>query len=45
LEQLGDSLEEIRSFAFGSNKLWGCGPAYGSNSYVVTINIGISSIL
>ncbi|MBA0638551.1 hypothetical protein Godav_029544, partial [Gossypium davidsonii] len=28
LEQLGDSLEEIRGFAFGSNMLWGGGPAY-----------------
>ena len=28
LEQLGDSLEEIQSFAFGNNMLWGGGPAY-----------------
>ncbi|KAK7365369.1 hypothetical protein VNO78_39815 [Psophocarpus tetragonolobus] len=32
LEQLGDSLEEIRSFAFGGNMLWGGGPAYGVKS-------------
>ncbi|KAK5784464.1 hypothetical protein PVK06_038988 [Gossypium arboreum] len=29
LEQLGDSLEEIRGSAFGGNMLWGGGPAYG----------------
>nr|YP_009769219.1 hypothetical chloroplast RF21 [Clitoria ternatea]YP_009769236.1 hypothetical chloroplast RF21 [Clitoria ternatea]QIS99920.1 hypothetical chloroplast RF21 [Clitoria ternatea]QIS99937.1 hypothetical chloroplast RF21 [Clitoria ternatea] len=28
LEQLGDSLEEIRGFAYGGNMLWGGGPAY-----------------
>ena len=32
LEQLGDSLEEIRSFAFGGNMLWGGGPTYGVKS-------------
>jgi len=32
LEQLGDSLEGIQSFAFGSNMLWGGGPAYGVKS-------------
>ncbi|CAJ1978174.1 unnamed protein product [Sphenostylis stenocarpa] len=32
LEQLGDSLEEIRSFDFGGNMLWGGGPAYGVKS-------------
>ncbi|KAG4162170.1 hypothetical protein ERO13_D01G101865v2, partial [Gossypium hirsutum] len=32
LEQLGDSLEEIRGSAFGGNMLWGGGPAYGVKS-------------
>ncbi|KAK8317358.1 hypothetical protein V6Z11_A13G102600 [Gossypium hirsutum] len=32
LEQLGDSLEEIPGSAFGSNMLWGGGPAYGVKS-------------
>nr|UBX38617.1 hypothetical protein RF2 [Bupleurum fruticosum]UBX38634.1 hypothetical protein RF2 [Bupleurum fruticosum] len=32
LEQLGDSLEEIRSSASGGNMLWGSGPAYGVKS-------------
>nr|YP_009769718.1 hypothetical chloroplast RF21 [Mirbelia oxylobioides]YP_009769735.1 hypothetical chloroplast RF21 [Mirbelia oxylobioides]QIT00420.1 hypothetical chloroplast RF21 [Mirbelia oxylobioides]QIT00437.1 hypothetical chloroplast RF21 [Mirbelia oxylobioides] len=32
LEQLGDSLEEIRSSASGGNMLWGGGPAYGVKS-------------
>ncbi|KAJ7941710.1 Ycf2 [Quillaja saponaria] len=32
LEQLGDSLEEIRGSASGGNMLWGGGPAYGVKS-------------
>ena len=32
LEQLGDSLEEIRGSAFGGNMLWGGGPADGVKS-------------
>nr|YP_010458452.1 hypothetical protein RF2 [Loeseneriella lenticellata]YP_010458471.1 hypothetical protein RF2 [Loeseneriella lenticellata]UUA69957.1 hypothetical protein RF2 [Loeseneriella lenticellata]UUA69958.1 hypothetical protein RF2 [Loeseneriella lenticellata] len=32
LEQLGDSLEEIRGSASGDNMLWGGGPAYGVKS-------------
>nr|YP_010407277.1 hypothetical chloroplast RF21 [Spiranthes sinensis]YP_010407292.1 hypothetical chloroplast RF21 [Spiranthes sinensis]URF20167.1 hypothetical chloroplast RF21 [Spiranthes sinensis]URF20182.1 hypothetical chloroplast RF21 [Spiranthes sinensis] len=32
LEQLGDSLEEIRGFASGGNLLFGGGPAYGVKS-------------
>ncbi|KAK8516976.1 hypothetical protein V6N12_032176 [Hibiscus sabdariffa] len=32
LEQLGDSLEEIRGSAFGGNMLWGGGPTYGVKS-------------
>nr|QKI32468.1 hypothetical protein RF2 [Circaeaster agrestis]QKI32469.1 hypothetical protein RF2 [Circaeaster agrestis]QKI32553.1 hypothetical protein RF2 [Circaeaster agrestis]QKI32554.1 hypothetical protein RF2 [Circaeaster agrestis]QKI32638.1 hypothetical protein RF2 [Circaeaster agrestis] len=32
LEQLGDLLEEIRSYAFGDNMLLGGGPAYGGKS-------------
>nr|YP_010994058.1 hypothetical protein Ycf2 [Vuralia turcica]YP_010994075.1 hypothetical protein Ycf2 [Vuralia turcica]WOZ11503.1 hypothetical protein Ycf2 [Vuralia turcica]WOZ11520.1 hypothetical protein Ycf2 [Vuralia turcica] len=32
LEQLGDSLEEIRGFASGGNMLWGGGPACGVKS-------------
>ena len=32
LEQLGDSLEEIRGFAFGGNMLLGGGPTYGVKS-------------
>ncbi|ESW28730.1 hypothetical protein PHAVU_002G012900 [Phaseolus vulgaris] len=32
LEQLGDSLEEIQSFAFDDNKLCGGGLAYGVKS-------------
>nr|UUL98470.1 Ycf2 [Celosia argentea]UUL98490.1 Ycf2 [Celosia argentea] len=32
LEQLGDSLEEIRGSAFGDNMLLGSGPAYGFKS-------------
>ncbi|KAK5792958.1 hypothetical protein PVK06_034091 [Gossypium arboreum] len=32
LEQLRDSLEEIRGSAFGGNMLWGGGPAYGVKS-------------
>ena len=32
LEQLGDSLEEIRGFASGGNMLLGGGPAYGVKS-------------
>ncbi|GLT65716.1 hypothetical protein SLA2020_381300 [Shorea laevis] len=33
LEQLGDSIEEIRGYASGGNMLWGGGPAYGVKSY------------
>ena len=32
LEQLGNSIEEIRGYAFGGNMLWGGGPAYGVKS-------------
>ena len=32
LEQLGDSIEEIRGYASGGNMLWGGGPAYGVKS-------------
>ncbi|KAM4092288.1 hypothetical protein ACB094_06G027600 [Castanea mollissima] len=32
LEQLGDSVEEIRGYASGGNMLWGGGPAYGVKS-------------
>nr|YP_009631186.1 Ycf2 [Sanguisorba tenuifolia]YP_009631205.1 Ycf2 [Sanguisorba tenuifolia]YP_009691815.1 hypothetical chloroplast RF21 [Sanguisorba officinalis]YP_009691832.1 hypothetical chloroplast RF21 [Sanguisorba officinalis]YP_010134808.1 hypothetical protein RF2 [Sanguisorba stipulata]YP_010134826.1 hypothetical protein RF2 [Sanguisorba stipulata]UED15873.1 Ycf2 [Sanguisorba tenuifolia var. alba]WDD57203.1 Ycf2 [Sanguisorba tenuifolia var. tenuifolia]QCA41051.1 Ycf2 [Sanguisorba tenuifolia]QCA410 len=32
VEQLGDSLEEIRGSASGGNMLWGGGPAYGVKS-------------
>nr|YP_010499549.1 Ycf2 [Balanites aegyptiaca]YP_010499564.1 Ycf2 [Balanites aegyptiaca]UWT58825.1 Ycf2 [Balanites aegyptiaca]UWT58845.1 Ycf2 [Balanites aegyptiaca] len=32
LEQLGDSLEEMRGFASGGNMLWGGGSAYGVKS-------------
>ncbi|KAF1869344.1 hypothetical protein Lal_00018438 [Lupinus albus] len=32
LEQLGDSLEEIRGSASGGNMLWGGGPACGVKS-------------
>ncbi|KAF1876935.1 hypothetical protein Lal_00033860 [Lupinus albus] len=32
LEQLGDSLEEIRGSSFGGNMLWGSGPVCGVNS-------------
>nr|YP_009757563.1 Ycf2 [Carya sinensis]YP_009757582.1 Ycf2 [Carya sinensis]QIM59533.1 Ycf2 [Carya sinensis]QIM59534.1 Ycf2 [Carya sinensis] len=32
LEQLGDSIEEIRGYASGGNMLWGGSPAYGVKS-------------
>ena len=32
LEQLGDSIEEIRGYASSGNMLWGNGPAYGFKS-------------